>query len=137
MPHNEILGDSTLNIGVISGGRAPNVIADEARAEIMFRLVDDGASLKEGVRKAVAGRLEAREVICIPALHLGTLEGFETCVVAFTTDIPAFGGAWGEPYLFGPGTIHLAHTAEERINKDELIQSVGLYKKMVKQLLSK
>ena len=53
----------------------------------------------------------------IPAVRLGSLDGFETTVVAYTTDIPAFGGAWGQPFLIGPGTIHVAHTLEERVPK--------------------
>jgi acetylornithine deacetylase len=57
-------------------------------------------------------------------------------VVAFTTDIPAFKGAWGRPYLIGPGSIHVAHTAEERIPKRELTDAVGIYSRMVHQLLA-
>jgi acetylornithine deacetylase len=75
-------------------------------------------------------------VLCIPALRLGSLEGFKTTVVAYTTDIPAFGGKWGQPYLIGPGSIHFAHTSEERVPKDELFDAIAIYRKMVKQLLS-
>ena len=53
----------------------------------------------------------------IPALRLTAVEGLPTTVVAYTTDIPAFGGAWGKPFLLGPGTIHVAHTLEERVPK--------------------
>ena len=45
-------------------------------------------------------------------------------MVAFTTDIPAFNGTWGEPFLIGPGTIHVAHTLEERVPKAQLIEAV-------------
>jgi len=75
------------------------------------------------------------EVLYIPALHLRSLDGFETTVVAFTTDIPAFDGAWGEPLLIGPGSIHVAHTSEERVPKAELVDAVDLYKQLVKRLL--
>ena len=61
-------------------------------------------------RQAVDGRGEIKKMLVIPAVHLGSLEGFETTVVAYTTDIPAFEGAWGQPFLFGPGSIHVAHT---------------------------
>jgi acetylornithine deacetylase len=77
---------------------------------------------------------EAKEVLFIPAVHLGSLDGFETTVVAYTTDIPALGDAWGKPFLFGPGTIHVAHTTEERIAKAELQAAVGLYKELVERL---
>jgi len=133
LPVDKILGASTINIGTISGGRAPNVIADHAKAEVFIRLVDDGAATRQAVRQAVQG-VEVREVLMVPAVHMGTLVGFETTVVAFTTDIPAFGDNWGKPYLIGPGSIHVAHTDEERIPKDELLAAVQIYKRMVKQL---
>jgi acetylornithine deacetylase len=133
LPVDKILGASTVNIGTISGGRAPNVIADHAKAELFIRLVDDGAATRQAVHQAVKG-VEVREVLMVPAVHMGTLAGFETTVVAFTTDIPAFGGSWGEPYLIGPGSIHVAHTDEERIPKNELMEAVQIYKRMIKQL---
>jgi len=134
LPVDDLLGPSTLNIGTISGGRAPNIIADQARAEIMIRLVGDSQSTREAIAKAVTGCAEAREVLEIPAVRLGRLDGFETIVVAYTTDIPAFGGAWGQPYLIGPGTIHVAHTLEERVPKRQLVEAVEIYQRMVKQL---
>jgi len=115
LPVDDLLGPSTLNIGTISGGRAPNVIADEAHADIMVRLVGDSASTKDALARAVGGRAELREVIEIPAVRLNSVEGIDTTVVAYTTDIPAFAGVWGEPYLLGPGSIHVAHTMEERV----------------------
>ena len=135
LPNDPTLGASTLNIGVISGGRAANVIPDQAKAEIMIRLVDDGQSTRCALHDAVNGRVELHEVLAIPAAHLGYLPGFETTVVSFTTDIPALGPSWGKPYLLGPGTIHVAHTSEERVPKQQLIEAVQIYKRMVKQLL--
>lgn len=135
LPTHPVLGPSTLNIGTIRGGRAPNVVPDLARAEIMIRLIDEGNSIREAVEKLVEGRGILREVLCIPALHLGKLEGFRSTVVAYTTDIPAFGGAWGQPFLVGPGTIHVAHTSEERVPKKELLEAVDLYQSLAKRLL--
>ncbi len=135
LPHDEILGPCTLNIGTITGGRAPNVIADEARAEILLRIVSDASELRKKVDGAARPSAEAHEILSIPAVHLGALDGFETTVVAFTTDIPAFAGAWGQPFLIGPGSIHVAHTNEERIAKSELIEAVGLYRQLVERLL--
>ena len=136
LPSEALFGPSTLNIGTISGGRAPNVVADEARAEIMFRTVGDPAAIREGVEKAVTGRAEAREVLYTPAVRLSSFNGLPSTVVAFTTDIPTFGDAWGTPFLIGPGSIHVAHTAEERISKKELSEAVGIYSRMVKRLLT-
>jgi acetylornithine deacetylase len=135
MPYDAVLGTSTLNIGTIHGGRAPNVIPDHARAEVFVRLVDDGNSTRRAVREAVQGFAEAQEVLCIPAVHMKPLAGLETIVVAFTTDIPAFDGTWGEPTLFGPGSIHVAHTDQERISKKELLAAIGTYQKLARQLL--
>ncbi len=134
LPNDPVLGHSTLNIGTIQGGRAPNVIPDHAQAEVFIRLVDDGNSTRRAIAQAVAGFAEAREVLCIPAVHLGSLDGFETGVVAFTTDIPAFNGSWGQPFLFGPGSIHVAHTDEERVPKHELVEAIEIYKNIAKQL---
>jgi len=136
LPVDPVLGASTLNIGTIRGGRAPNVIADHARAEVFIRLVDNGDATRTSVERAVAGRVAIDELLRVPAVRLGTLDGFETVVVAFTTDIPVFGGAWGKPYLIGPGSIHVAHTSEERIPKKQLVESVEIYKRMVKTLLA-
>jgi acetylornithine deacetylase len=135
LPVDEVLGPSTLNIGTIGGGRAPNVVPDEAHAEIMIRLVGDSQSTKEAIQGAAAGLVEAKEVLEIPALRLGSLEGFKTTVVAYTTDIPAFGTTWGRPFLIGPGTIHVAHTLEERVPKRQLLEAVELYQRMITQLL--
>ncbi len=136
LPSDPLLGAGTLNIGTISGGRAPNVVPDAASAEVMFRLVADAAPLRQAVAKAVQGRAEAREVVCIPPVRLGRLSGFETTVVAYTSDIPALGAGWGKPFLLGPGSIHVAHTLEEHVTKRQLTEAVQLYSKMVRQLLA-
>jgi len=137
LPHDSLLGQSTLNVGTIHGGRAPNVVADDAKAEIMFRLVGDAAPLRSAVEKAIAPhKVEAQEVLCCSAVRLGSLDGLPTTVVAFTTDIPTFDGVWGQPFLIGPGSIHVAHTSEEHIDKRELTDAIAIYARMVRQLLA-
>ncbi len=136
MPEDPLLGPGSLNIGTIAGGRAPNVIADSACAEVMIRLVADPEPLRRAVSKAVEGKAIAREVLCIPVVRLGRLKGLDTTVVAYTTDIPEFGGAWGKPFLLGPGSIHVAHTLEEHVPKRQLVEAVEIYQKMVRQLLT-
>jgi acetylornithine deacetylase len=137
LPVDPLLGPCTLNVGTISGGRAPNVVADEARAEIMYRLVTDPASIRAEVsRIADLHNIEAREVLFHPAIHLSSFPGLPTTVVAFATDIPMFDGAWGKPFLIGPGSIHVAHTNEERISKSELTEAVDIYARMARQLLA-
>jgi acetylornithine deacetylase len=136
LPVDPILGESTLNIGTILGGRAPNVIPDHAKAEIFIRLVDDANATRAAVTQAVEGFAEANEVLCIPAVHMEAIEGLPTSVVAFTTDIPAFGKSWGKPLLYGPGSIHYAHTDAERVPKKELLEAIQVYQKIARQLLA-
>jgi acetylornithine deacetylase len=134
LPKDAILGASTLNIGLISGGRAPNVIPDEAQAEIFIRVVGEVSELRQQIAAAAAPDCEAKEILFIPAVHLGSLDGLKTTVVAFTTDIPAFANTWGQPFLIGPGSIHVAHTNGEYIPKDQLLEAVTIYKQMVIRL---
>ena len=136
LPHDLRLGKSTLNIGTLSGGRAPNVIADEAKADLMFRTVGDPEPIRSAMRAVVNGRGELQEMLHTPALHLEALGGFETTVVAYTTDIPNFAGAWGKPFLIGPGNIHVAHTAEERIPKQQLLDAIEIYSRMAQRLIA-
>lgn len=135
-PVDSILGPATINIGTITGGRAPNVIPDYAKAEVMIRLVDRGDSTAKVALTAARDRVEMNEVLRIPAVHLGKLDGYKTTVVAYTTDIPAFGTTWGQPFLIGPGTIHVAHTTEERVPKADLYEAVDIYESLVRRLLA-
>jgi acetylornithine deacetylase len=134
LPHDKLLGASTLNIGTISGGRAPNVIPDSAKAELLVRLVGDPAPVREAFAQAVGTRAELNEILYIPAIRFATVDSLPTTVVSYTTDVPVFGRSWGEPLLLGPGSIHVAHTSEERISKRELAEAVGMYADVVKRL---
>lgn len=136
LPTDSLLGPSTLNIGTITGGRAPNVIPDAAKAELLVRLVGDAGPLREAFAAAGRGKVEVKEVLCIPAIKMEKVPGLATSVVSFTTDIPVFNGAWGSPLLFGPGSIHVAHTPDEKISKRELNEAVGIYADIVKRLLA-
>lgn len=136
LPESPVLGPSTLNIGTVSGGVAPNVIADSASAEILLRLVGDPAPVREALEAAVSDLAELKEVLCIPAIEFQSVDGFATTVVSYTTDVPMFGGVWGKPLLLGPGSIHVAHTLEERVAKEDLQQAVDLYADAVRRLQS-
>jgi acetylornithine deacetylase len=133
LPSVPVLGETTLNIGTLAGGRAANVVADRARAEVMVRTVGDTARLRADLVAALAPArvVEVRET---PAMRLRTLPGFATTVVKYTSDIPRL-GAWGEPLLLGPGSIHVAHTPEERVPKSQLVEAAGLYADLVRRLL--
>jgi acetylornithine deacetylase len=100
----------------------------------MFRTVGDGAD----IRKAIApleSRVSIEHVLEVPPVRMKTVPGFETAVFPYTTDIP-FLGAWGQPLLFGPGSVHVAHTAEEFISITELHAAVEHYISIAKHLLA-
>jgi acetylornithine deacetylase len=134
LPSTEGIGPSTVNIGVIEGGRAPNVIPDKARAQLLYRLVGPSEKMREEIVRTVAGLAKAEFVLEIPFARLRTLEGLPTMVAAFTTDIPWLDN-WGEPLLVGPGSIHVAHTQGEHIHKLQLIESIDIYTAIARQLL--
>jgi acetylornithine deacetylase len=134
LPSVEGIGQCTVNIGVIEGGRAPNVIPDKAKAQLLYRLVGPSDKLREEIARAVAGLATAEFVLEIPFARLRTLDGLPTMVAAFTTDIPWL-GSWGEPLLVGPGSIHVAHTDREYIEKKQLQDAVELYCAIAKRLI--
>lgn len=133
LPSDDLLGPSTLNIGVLSGGRAPNVIPDEAEAQLLFRTVNGAEDLRARLEGILTGRCEFEFVRNTPALRLEKLDGFETTVVAFTTDLPNLTN-WGRPLLLGPGSIRVAHTDHECVRKADLTRAVELYVRLVKKL---
>jgi acetylornithine deacetylase/succinyl-diaminopimelate desuccinylase-like protein len=134
LPHNPEVGPCTLNIGLIEGGRAPNVIADDAKAQLLFRLVGPSEELRRQITETVAGLAQADFVLEIPFMKLRTVPGVPTMVAAFTTDIPAL-SQWGSAVLLGPGSIHVAHTEREFIAKKQLHEAVDLYCAVARQLL--
>jgi acetylornithine deacetylase len=126
LPVEPEIGPSTLNIGLIEGGRAPNVIADKAEAHLLIRLVGPADEIKESIVRTVAGRADVRFTLELPFVRMRKVGNLPTMVAKFTTDIPSL-TAWGEPFLLGPGSIHVAHTPAERIAKKELLEAVDLY----------
>ena len=135
LPVMEAVGESTLNIGQIHGGRAPNVIADKAEAQVLVRLVGDSAPVRKALEEAAAGLAELDFTLEIPFVRLRAVEGLPTMIAKFTTDIPQLSN-WGEPLLLGPGSIHVAHTPFEKLAKKELLDAVELYIQVAKQLLA-
>ena len=135
MPELEGIGPSTLNIGQINGGHAPNVVADKAEAQVLVRLVGDSAPVKAALRQAAAGLAEVDFTLDVPFVRLRGIEGLPTMVAKFSTDIPQLTN-WGEPLLLGPGSIHVAHTPFEKLAKKELLEAVELYIQVAKQLLA-
>ena len=135
LPSDPVLGRTHYTVGLIEGGVAPNVVPPSAAAEVMFRTVGDIAD----VRRAIASleRVVAIDhVLDVPPVRLATVPGFETAIFPFTTDIP-FLEAWGEPLLFGPGSVHAAHTADEFVSIAELRASVQHYSAIAAALLQR
>jgi acetylornithine deacetylase len=134
LPRDPEIGPCTMNVGVIEGGRAPNVIADHARAQLLYRLVGPAENLREEIIATVGNLAKVEFTLEIPAVRLRTFEGLQTMVAAFTTDIPALSN-WGQPMLIGPGSIHVAHTEGEYVEKKDLIKAVELYCGIAKKLM--
>jgi acetylornithine deacetylase len=130
-----VLGRTHYTVGLIAGGVAPNVVSPAAEAEVMFRTVGDADEVR-----AAMSRLESsvaiEHVLEVPPVKMATVDGFETAVFPYTTDIP-FLNNWGQPLLFGPGSIHVAHSAEEFIEIDELHSAVDGYVRIVRELLDR
>jgi acetylornithine deacetylase len=135
LPELEGIGPSTLNIGQIHGGHAPNVIADHAEAQVLVRTVTDSSLVRAQLTEAAGDLATVEFTLDTPFMRLRAVEGMPTMIAKFATDIPQLTN-WGEPLLFGPGSIHVAHTPFEKLAKKELVEAVDLYIKVAKQLLS-
>jgi acetylornithine deacetylase len=131
LPRDDMLGDTTINIGMIRGGVADNVLAPEAEARLMARLVTAPSDLEALLRTWVGERAELEIGITVPPARLTTIPGFATSVAAYATDIPKLTN-WGKPLLFGPGSIHVAHTDNEFIDLGELRAAVDAYVRLAK-----
>ena len=134
LPEDEVLGRTHYTIGLIAGGVAPNVVSPHAEAEVMFRTVSEGAAVRAAIAPLEA-RVTVEHVLEVPPVHLVTVPGLESAVFPYTTDIP-FLTRWGQPLLLGPGSIHVAHTADEYVSIAELHAAVELYVTTVKGLLA-
>ena len=68
-------------------------------------------------------------------IHIDSdVEGFETIVVNYGTDIPNLQGSH-KRYLYGPGSILLAHSDHEHLNASHLLAAVEGYKRLVRSAL--
>jgi acetylornithine deacetylase/succinyl-diaminopimelate desuccinylase-like protein len=134
LPSDPQVGSCTLNIGLIEGGRAPNVIPDYAHADLLYRLVGPSDDLRRQVIAAAGQQVQLTFPLEIPFQRLRTIDGLPTMIAAFTTDIPKLMN-WGEPLLLGPGSIHVAHTNGEYIEKQQLHDAIDLYCTIAKRLL--
>jgi len=135
LPALKDIGDCTFNIGLIEGGRAPNVIPDFARAHLLYRLIGPTEDLRRQIAATVGDLAKVDFYLEIPFMRFRKVGKLPTMVAAFTTDIPALGN-WGEPLLIGPGSIHVAHTDGEYVEKQQLNDAIDLYCAITRQLVS-
>ena len=134
LPSDPQVGPCTLNIGIIEGGRAPNIIPDYAHADLSYRLVGPSDELRKQIVATAGNQVEVTFPLELPFLRLRTVDGLPTMIAAFTTDIPKLTN-WGEPLLIGPGSIHVAHTEGEYIEKQQLHDAIDLYCGIAEQLI--
>jgi acetylornithine deacetylase len=134
LPTDAEIGPCTLNIGLIEGGRAPNVIPDYAHADLLYRLIGPSQKLRRQIIETAGDQVEVAFPLELPFLRLRTVDGLPTMIAAFTTDIPKLTN-WGEPLLIGPGSIHVAHTDAEFIDKQQLAEAIDLYCTIAKKLI--
>ncbi len=135
LPSEALLGATTVNIGSLAGGVADNVVAPSAEARLMIRLVTPADDVKGVIERWADGRATLEWGPMVPPVKLGVVDGFDTSIAAFATDIPVL-THWGTPYLFGPGSIHVAHREDEFVAIDELRAAVDSYERIVRATLS-
>lgn len=135
LPADPVLGATTVNVGVLRGGTEANIIPGLAEAELMIRLVGDVAPVRAAFEAWAGGDAELAWGTHIPAQHYAVVPGFDVAAVAYTSDTPLLWN-WGTPLLFGPGSIHVAHTPDEHIDRSELAAAVGAYERIVHHLLT-
>jgi len=133
LPEDPVLGRTHYTVGLIDGGVAPNVVSPHASAELLFRIVGEGAAVRAAIN-VIEQLVTIEPVLDIPAVRMHTLPGFETAVFPYTTDVPLLTN-WGTPLLLGPGSILVAHTDDEHVAIDELNHAVELYERIARELL--
>jgi acetylornithine deacetylase len=134
LPSDPLLGPTTLNVGTIRGGSAANVFAGECEVECMIRLVGGAEEVEDRIEALVGDRAELVWGSHIQPQRFQVLDGFETTTVAYTSDVPIL-AAWGKPLMFGPGSIHHAHTEEEHVSLEDLRSAVDTYVRIARALL--
>ena len=115
-------------------GVAPNVISPSASAEVMFRIVGPADEVL-AVARTLEPQVTIEEVLRVPMVRMHTIPEIPASVFPFTTDVPLL-DRWGTPLLFGPGSILVAHTADEHVRIDELTASVESYARLARACLA-
>ena len=133
-PVDELLGPTTLNVGLVEGGVAANVFAPSARAEVMIRAVSPADALIERVRELVGERAAIEVPAANDPVFFDPPDGIETCLAAFNTDA-TYLAELGPVWLVGPGDIEVAHSVDEHITLASLAEGVDLYERLGRTVL--
>lgn len=129
LPADPELGPTSYNIGTISGGVAANVVPPAAEALILFRTVETGPSLRRALEDWARGRTEIEFPAEMPPIRFAVERGFPTTTIPFGTDLPLL-AEWGRRYLLGPGSIRVAHTDGEYVEKKDLETAAATYARL-------
>lgn len=163
-PHDEVLGNTTWNIGKLVSDNPQNILSDRLTCRVYFRttfesddmvcnvmknIAGEGAKLRFGRRKAqdgsdIAAKEAAQWQKCMTVRAFGgdsptryeTLEGFPVKPVAFGSDAPQLSN-FKRKILCGPGSILVAHRPEEHISLVELEAAIENYVRMYETLVNK
>jgi acetylornithine deacetylase len=135
LPSDGVLGTTHYTVGLIEGGIAPNVVPPSASAEVMFRSVGPRHDIRVALR-ALEPAVTIEHILEVPPIRMLVVPGFDSAVFPYTTDIPLLSG-WGQPLLYGPGSVLLAHTADEHVTISELDRAAQDYEKLARLLLDR
>lgn len=154
LPRSEKYGVTTINLGRIEGGVAANVVAETASASVAIRIAaGTPAMIRHEIQKAVDLAVETfledgmtpEDIIELSYESAGygpvdidaDIPGFQVFTVNYGTDIPNFEKAveGQKRYLYGPGSILVAHSDHEALTEEELLDAVKGYKKIILHVL--
>ena len=143
LPWSEKYGNTTMNFGKIEGGVAANVVAETASAKVAVRLAAGTPKIVRGLildalsdvkarAKELGGELNIEwQGEGYPPVNIDCdIENFDTMTVNYGTDVPLLAGDHRR-YLYGPGSIFVAHSDHEALKKKELEQAVLDYRRII------
>ncbi|GME97258.1 unnamed protein product [Ambrosiozyma monospora] len=142
-PSDKLLGETTINIGLFEGGRAANVVSPTANLTALLRTAVNAETIDKIVKGIIEKYEKTTECKFEFNLMQGSdptfldykLKGFDTFIAKYSTDIPNMENRGFKRYLYGPGSIHSAHSDHEYVTSKSLLDSVEDLKKLIKYAL--
>ena len=137
LPEDRELGKTTLNIGTINGGTKPNIIPDNAEAEVVLRISRDSKEIIEIIEKAIP-KENITELKCIEPVICKDSSfdflGLQKITVPFFSEM-AFWAKKSKVVIFGPGDIRLAHSDDEKIRKKDIETAKEIFLEIIQKLI--